>query len=390
MAQPLHDRAGIPFDFVRQGELESLDPGSYVLADLVTKQLIIPDKLKLIGVSGDSDSRVIPFLLERTPDLMDLETDTLEVHYKNADGLSGRQIIRTVLLRGSYVIFDFVIPNSLASKDGEVKIWIYAHSDTKAWKLAAGVFEIVRGEFAEPIDPSDPKYDILDQMLDEMQDLKKDMDDAVQTVNTANQALSALSAANQQGSVLNQELGDKIATQGALVGALAQQTEQSLRDIQIAGDANVARIAQSTNEYRNTIVTLGVRDLEFIQQGRWIYPRHGGKIVGKIGPLDLAEVSDQLELVIEAQNGDHFSETNSLYCHVYCDGVELDDEQITSHGELKWYRGQDDPTVTDCLAKGRTYSTAQEGAYKCALIAENAGECGSNMITIHKNVDVEG
>lgn len=137
----------------------------YITYDEADKKLVAPAGMKKVAVMGDDTSRYLYFRIPKAPEGDDLSALVWEVKYKNADGETGRSLV-VPSEDGNSLTFVFAIPPTLAKRSGDILVELCAHSPDMHWH--ASPITLTVGEWFEvsEITKDDPKYDIIDQLLE--------------------------------------------------------------------------------------------------------------------------------------------------------------------------------------------------------------------------------
>lgn len=141
-----------------------------IIYDQNSKELI-SEFVQVVGVEGDADTRSLLFRVPKKPEETDISTWNFKVNYRNANGQAGTQVV-TPTVDGDWINLTFLIPNSLTVKSGNVKVGLCAASTDgkKHWHTGTIDLKVINFINGEDIDLSDPKYDIIGQVWQAIQD----------------------------------------------------------------------------------------------------------------------------------------------------------------------------------------------------------------------------
>lgn len=165
----------IPYQDIRHSVIHYSEPddsGSelYITASLFNKSLLIPEKYKIIGLTGDNLSRGLTFCLDSYTDLMELEKSVIEVHYENAAKERDGIWVKDVQVKGETVLFTVPIPSKLVKQKGEVTLWLYIHNAEKIWKAGPATLTVLEcPDLHEEIGEEDKTVQLLNSIMEDVE-----------------------------------------------------------------------------------------------------------------------------------------------------------------------------------------------------------------------------
>lgn len=140
------------------------------IIDYETMTLVPPPKTDVLAVKGENMSTKIYFKVDKAEARCewDLSSGIWEIKYVNACGETGRQVL-TDIREGEYgeILLGFSIPDTLTKEAGRVLIELCCwHPELdQHWHVSPYKGKIGNFYKVAQIQPEDPQYDVVDQVL---------------------------------------------------------------------------------------------------------------------------------------------------------------------------------------------------------------------------------
>lgn len=88
--------------------------------DLESRQIVIPDTVKNLGVESDDSVRVLHFQVPRQYCKVDLSTFAIRVNFKNTSGAGGSYDTSNLVVEDDLIKFDWIVERPVTARRGDV------------------------------------------------------------------------------------------------------------------------------------------------------------------------------------------------------------------------------------------------------------------------------
>lgn len=142
-----------------------------------TREIIVPDTYKILGVESDEDVERVYFKCPKiVGDNIDLSSLIIFVNYQNASGEKDRYYCDDVSVKGDEITFSWLISRKCAKTPGTIQFIVCAKKSveedvTNEWNTTVARSQVLEG--LEPDEFFEETYpDIINQILQELDEIK--------------------------------------------------------------------------------------------------------------------------------------------------------------------------------------------------------------------------
>lgn len=138
--------------------------------NLETRQIIIPDTVRNLGVESDDSVRILHFRVPRHYCEVDLSSFVIRINYKNTSGTGGVYSVSNPVVEDDTIKFDWIVARQVVIKKGDVLFNVCLREIlddvvTREFNTAIATLPVLEGlEMEEAL--IEPTYDYIEQLLE--------------------------------------------------------------------------------------------------------------------------------------------------------------------------------------------------------------------------------
>ena len=144
------------------------------IIDSITRQIAIPESLKIAGVMADNNTKRIFFKCNKTAQITDLSKLNVCINYLNANNEADRYHCTDVEVINEYLTFSWLISNFATKYKGNITFVVCMYSDDmeEHWNSTLATLRVLEGlETTETVIEQNP--DIFEEILSKMENIKE-------------------------------------------------------------------------------------------------------------------------------------------------------------------------------------------------------------------------